>query len=65
LIAGEEIHVDVDGFQNDFETFDNADDVLTLLIHLGYLTYREEAGTVRIPNNEVRQEFRKLLSSQN
>ncbi len=65
LIAGEEIHVDVDGFQNDFETFDNADDVLTLLIHLGYLTYHEEAGTVRIPNNEVRQEFKKLLSSQN
>lgn len=65
LIAGEEIHVEVDDFQNDFETFSNADDVLTLLIHLGYLTYHEDEKTVRIPNNEVRGEFKLLLSSNN
>ncbi|WP_044974715.1 AAA family ATPase [Ruminococcus sp. HUN007] len=65
LIAGEKIHVEADEFQNDFETFSTADDVLTLLIHLGYLTYNEEDGTVRIPNNEVRGEFRLLLSSVN
>ncbi|WP_024858748.1 AAA family ATPase [Ruminococcus albus] len=65
LIAGEEISVEVDDFQNDFETFSTADDVLTLLIHLGYLTYHEDKKTVRIPNNEVRGEFKRLLSSKN
>lgn len=41
LIAGEPVTVNVDSFQNDFETFACADDVLTLLIHLGYLMYHK------------------------
>ena len=61
LIAGEEIDVNVDTFENDFETFKSRDDVLTLLIHLGYLTYSEDEKTVRIPNEEVRIEFRQIL----
>ena len=62
LIAGETIKVNTDGFQNDFETFESADDVLTLLIHLGYLTYHEAESTIQIPNEEVRIEFRQFLS---
>ena len=65
LISGEEIEVDTDSFENDFETFRSRDDVLTLLIHLGYLTWNEEDGTVRIPNEEVRGEFRKILKGTN
>ena len=65
LISGEEIEVDTEGFENDFETFKSRDDVLTLLIHLGYLTWNEEDGTVRIPNEEVRGEFRKILKGTN
>lgn len=65
LIAGEEIEVDTEGFENDFETFRNRDDVLTLLIHLGYLTWYEEDGTARIPNEEIRTEFRKILKDRN
>lgn len=71
LIAGERIEVDTDFFQNDIETFRSKDDVLTLLIHLGYLTYEEVAdsygdekiytGYARIPNEEVRTEFEKIL----
>ncbi len=61
LIAGEEVEVKTDGFENDFETFKSKDDVLTLLIHLGYLTYREEHETARIPNEEVRIQFEKIL----
>lgn len=38
-------------------TFETKDDVLTLLIHLGYLSYDEETQTVRIPNEEIRLEF--------
>ena len=49
-------------FQNDFESFESADDVLTLLIHLGYLTYHEKEKTVQIPNEEVRIEFRQFLT---
>lgn len=62
LIAGDKITVNVDSFQNDFESFESADDVLTLLIHLGYLTYHEADKTVQIPNEEVRIEFRQFLS---
>ena len=59
LIAGESVIVDTDSFQNDVETFTCKDDILTLLTHLGYLTYEEEpdsydddtvVGLVRIPN---------------
>lgn len=63
LIAGEELEVRTDGFQNDFTSFRNKDDVQTLMIHLGYLTYDAEAGLARIPNEEVRTEFIKLLES--
>lgn len=63
LIAGEEMGVDVQAFQNDLETFRSKDDVLTLLVHLGYLCYSEEEGTVRIPNEEVRMEFRRILTA--
>ena len=53
--------VDTESFENDFETFKSRDDVLTLLIHLGYLAWHEEEGTAYIPNEEVRTEFRKIL----
>lgn len=61
LIAGDRICVNVESFQNDFESFESADDVLTLLIHLGYLTYHESEKTVQIPNEEVRIEFGQFL----
>ena len=38
-------------------TFRTEDDVLTLLIHLGYLAYDERYQTVRIPNSEIRAEY--------
>lgn len=38
-------------------SFVNQDDVLTLLIHLGYLAYNQISQTVSIPNEEIRQEF--------
>ena len=57
MIAGEKIPVNPDKFQNDMTTFYSADDILTLLVHLGYLTYDEQNRVVWIPNGEVRQEF--------
>lgn len=44
-------------FQNDMTTFKTKDDVLTLLVHLGYLTFAEETSEVFIPNQEIAQEF--------
>ncbi|MBR2527780.1 MAG: AAA family ATPase [Blautia sp.] len=61
LIAGSEVEVHTDGFQNDLQRFGSKDDILTLLIHLGYLTYDSEHKTVHIPNEEVRREFRNFL----
>ena len=46
-----------DKFQNDMTTFNSADDVLTLLVHLGYLTFDFDTKTVWIPNSEVQREF--------
>ena len=57
MIAGEKVKVNIGKFQNDMTNFNSADDVLTLLIHLGYLTYDMINGEVRIPNSEVQQEF--------
>lgn len=44
-------------FQNDMTTFASKDDVLTLLVHLGYLAFDESAEEVFIPNQEIEQEF--------
>lgn len=57
LIGGIEVPVDIYGFSNDLVTFRNKDDVLTLLIHLGYLAYDEDTELVHIPNEEIKREF--------
>ena len=57
MIAGERITVNTGSFTNDMTTFRTEDDVLTLLIHLGYLAYDSENKVVKIPNNEVRNEY--------
>lgn len=61
LVGGIEVKVDTKGFANDLTTFRGRDDVLTLLIHLGYLAYDSERKTVRIPNEEIRLEFQKSI----
>lgn len=57
LIAGEKIEINPGKFQNDMTTLRSADDIFTLLIHLGYLTYDFYTKQVWIPNSEVAQEF--------
>jgi len=61
LIAGIEVPVNPKGFANDLTTFRGKDDVLTLLVHLGYLAYDSEKKTVCIPNEEIRREFQKSI----
>ncbi|WP_334286142.1 MULTISPECIES: AAA family ATPase [unclassified Ruminococcus] len=57
MIAGETVPVNTRSFTNDMTTFRTEDDVLTLLIHLGYLGYRYADKTVFIPNEEIRSEY--------
>lgn len=57
MLGGERVLVDVGTFQNDMTNIRRKDDVLTLLIHLGYLAYDSVQKQTYIPNEEVKQEF--------
>ena len=57
LLAGEKEKIDTTTFSNDMVTFATKDDVLTLLVHLGYLTYNAETKEIWIPNDEVMEQF--------
>lgn len=57
MMAGKRIVINTGNFTNDMVTFHSKDDVLTLLIHLGYLAYDVETKEVYIPNSEIRGEF--------
>ena len=61
LTTGEKIKVDTSTFNNDLESFGSKDDVLTLMIHLGYLTYDDKSMEVWIPNEEVMSEYHSLV----
>ena len=61
MLSGTAVEVDVSSFQNDTISFANRDDVLTYLIHLGYLGYDENNQTAFIPNEEIRQELTKAV----
>ncbi len=61
MLGGQRVQIDVNTFQNDIITFNSKDDVLTLLIHLGYLAYDQEKKEVYIPNREVAEVFRSAV----
>ncbi len=42
-------------------SFSCCNDVLTYLLHLGYLGYDQNCGRVFIPNEEIRQELSKAV----
>lgn len=57
LLSGETFEIDTTTFSNDMVTFASKDDVLTLLVHLGYLTYDSRSKRINIPNHEVMEQF--------
>ena len=68
LIAGGDVIVDVSTFSNDMVTFHSKDDVLTLLIHLGYLAIKGSTNLgviVHIPNEEIKLEFKTCVKNNN
>lgn len=63
MLGGESIRIETETFQNDMTNIKRKDDVLTLLIHLGYLAYDSEKKKVFIPNEEVKQEFIRVMAA--
>ena len=63
MLSGSSVEVNVDEFQNDMVSFADKDDVLTLLIHLGYLAYDQRTQRAYIPNEEIRQELTNAVKS--
>ncbi len=63
LMDGGKIKVDTSTYQNDMVTFTSKDDVLSLLIHLGYLGFYDETSEVFVPNKEILDEFKTSTKS--
>lgn len=57
MLSGTAVKVNTTTFKNDTVSFKSRDDVLTYLIHLGYLAYNQDDQTAFIPNEEIRQEL--------
>ena len=61
MMNGGEVIIEPASFRNDMKNIRSCDDVLTLLAHLGYLSYNPETQKVKIPNTEVSVEFRNAV----
>jgi len=62
MLGGKSVRIRIGTFQNDFTSFKSKDDVLTLLVHLGYLGYDAVERKVFIPNKEVSEAFADSVS---
>ena len=62
MMNGESEVIEPASFRNDMKSIETSDDVLTLLVHLGYLSYSPETQCVMIPNTEVSIEFKNAVS---
>lgn len=62
MLGGERVKVNTRSFQNDMCNFRTKDDILTLLIHIGYLAYEADTGEAFIPNKEIIGEFENAMS---
>lgn len=65
MLAGGRCHVDPTGFRNDISEIETRDDVLTVLIHLGYLSYNWREDECYIPNREVSGEMVNAVRANN
>ena len=62
MLGGGRVRVNTRSFQNDMRNFNTKDDVLTLLIHLGYLGYDSNEKEAFIPNKEIIEEYENAMS---
>ncbi len=62
MLGSGRVRVNTLSFRNDMRNFETKDDILTLLIHLGYLGYDAETKEAFIPNKEIIEEFENAMS---
>ena len=63
MLAGEHVYVDTTEFLNDMHIVRSKNDVLTVLIHLGYLAYDYDTQECYIPNKEVADEMNNAIKA--
>ena len=63
MLSGEHVYVDTTEFTNDMGIVRSKNDVLTVLIHLGYLAYDEDTYECYIPNKEVGDELNNAIKA--
>ena len=63
MLAGGRVKVNTTKFQNDMSVVRSRDDVLTVLIHLGYLSFNWRKNECYIPNFEVSGEMSNAVES--
>ena len=63
MLSGGMVRVNVRSFQNDTVSFASKDDVITYMIHLGYLAYNQASKSAFVPNEEIRQELTDAIES--
>ncbi len=57
MLSGAEVKVNTETFKNDTVNIQNRDELLTYMIHLGYLGYDQNRRSAFVPNEEIRQEL--------
>lgn len=65
MLGGPHCKISTRRFQNDMTNMKSADDVMTLLVHLGYLAFDSAKSEVYIPNREVADEFKNAIEGGN
>lgn len=63
MLSGAEVKVNTATFKNDTVNIKSKDDILTYMIHLGYLGYNQKTKTAFVPNEEIRQELANAIES--
>ena len=63
MLAGSDVKVNINTFINDTRSIHSKDDVLTYMIHLGYLGYNQKTKTAFVPNEEIREELTSAVES--
>ena len=63
MLCGSAVKVNTATFKNDTVNIQSKDDVLTYMIHLGYLGYDQTEKIAFVPNEEIRQELTNAVKS--
>ncbi|MCC8102401.1 MAG: ATP-binding protein [Clostridiales bacterium] len=64
MLGGNRVKIATRRFQNDMTILKSKDDVLTLLVHLGYLAYDVTTKEAYIPNQEIADEFQNAVEGE-